>query len=96
MWSISVDGEVYLQHDVERQVAGPGASGLFGMTLFCDVIQITPVGPFVRLPPKNEVEWFAVAFHYISGIVDSRARLSYETPPGYEKWIRPGGPDAVY
>lgn len=96
MWSISVDDEVIIQSDKTDSVAGPMADALRGMLLFQDEIPISPIGPTITLPPKNELEWFAIAHNYVFSAYGGKKKITYNSPPGFDKYMRPGGPDAVY
>lgn len=96
MWSISINDQIALEHNAQDGVGGPGANMFFGTMMFEDEIQLSPVGPTVKWPPKNEIEWFAVAYDFASRLVKDAGSISSQPPPGFEKWMRPGGPNAVY
>lgn len=96
MWSISIDGAIILEHDPTKNVKGPGANTFLGSMMFQDEVEITPVGPTVKWPPKDEIQWFAVAFNFISRVMQDKNKISYQSPPGFDEWLRPGGPDAIY
>lgn len=87
-WSISRGDEVLLQSGAKNEVTGAMADGYRGQLMLAPSIRLSPVGPTITLPPKNETESFLVAFVYLRDALDG-AKLTYKAPPDIDKYLGP-------
>lgn len=87
-WTISKGGEVLLESGAKNEVTGAMADGYRGQLMLAPSIRLSPVGPTITLPPKNEVESFLVAFVYLRDTTDG-AKLTYKAPAGLDDYLGP-------
>lgn len=87
-WVISQGAEVLLQSGPGNTVTGLMVDGFNGQLMMSPSIRLSPVGPTINLPPKNEAENFLVAFVYLRDMVDG-AKLTYKAPPGIDAYLGP-------
>lgn len=94
MWRITdAAGEVLLGHDGDSYVGSYATDFMAWAGLWKDVIEVTPVGPYLTYPFDNEAEQFIAATVFVRERRITEA-VDAVPPAGMEEYAT--DPDVVY